>query len=74
MVIRNLNESAGIQNGTRLIVDKIEQFALKCTIITEGALFGDQVNIPRIKFIQREDSTFDFKFSPFNSPSKLHLP
>ena len=71
MVIRNLNESAGIQNGTRLIVDKIEQFALKCTIITEGAFFGDKVNIPRIKFIQREDSTFDFKFSRIQFPIKI---
>ena len=71
MVIRNLNEGAGIQNGTRMVVDKIEQFALKCTIITEGAFFGTKVHLPRIKFNVTEDSTFDFKFSRIQFPVRI---
>jgi ATP-dependent DNA helicase PIF1 len=47
MLLRNLNVSAGLCNGTRLIVKEFEQRVLEAEIIT-GTHVGDRVFIPRI--------------------------
>jgi len=71
MITRNIDEVNGLQNGTRLQIDQMRQFALACTIITEGAFFGKKVTIQRIKFIVKDETTFDFVFTRIQFPVKL---
>ncbi len=47
MLLRNLNVSAGLCNGTRLIVKELGQRVMEAEIIT-GTHIGDRVFIPRI--------------------------
>ncbi len=47
MLLRNLNVSAGLCNGTRLIVKEVGQRVLEAEIII-GTHVGDRVFIPRI--------------------------
>ena len=49
MLLRNLDPSKGLCNGTRLRVSQIRRKVLKCTIISGDAKFaGKVVSIPRI--------------------------
>lgn len=47
MLLRNLNQSMGLCNGTRLLVDVLGQWVLQCTVLT-GSKIGATVFIPRI--------------------------
>ena len=47
MLLRNLNQSAGLCNGTRLIVTQLGDRVLEAQIIT-GSNIGDKVLLPRI--------------------------
>nr|XP_025878227.1 uncharacterized protein LOC112937618 [Oryza sativa Japonica Group] len=47
MLLRNLNQSAGLCNGTRLLVTSLGQRILQCIILT-GSNIGETVYIPRI--------------------------
>jgi len=47
MLLRNLNQSLGMCNGTRLIVTNLGQNIIEAVIIT-GTHIGDKVYIPRI--------------------------
>ena len=49
MLLRNLNPSAGLCNGTRLIVTQLANRIIEAQIIT-GSNIGDRVFIPRIIF------------------------
>ncbi|XP_034918726.1 uncharacterized protein [Populus alba] len=49
MLLRNLNPSAGLCNGTRLIVTQLAERIIEAQIIT-GSNIGDRVFIPRIVF------------------------
>ena len=59
MLLRNLNPAAGLCNGTRLIVRRMEQRLLICEIIT-GHHKGDIVAIPKI-ICTTEEGRFPFK-------------
>jgi ATP-dependent DNA helicase PIF1 len=47
MLLRNLNQSAGLCNGTRLIITQLGARVLEAQIIT-GSHIGDKVLLPRI--------------------------
>jgi ATP-dependent DNA helicase PIF1 len=47
LLLRNLNQSIGLCNGTRLIVKRLGQRVIKAEIITENNV-GKRVFIPRI--------------------------
>ena len=47
MLIRNLNQTAGLCNGTRMLVTEIGQHVLKCVVLTPSGV-GEEVFIPRI--------------------------
>ena len=47
MLLRNLNQSAGLCNGTRLIITQLGDHVLEAQIIT-GSHIGDKVLLPRI--------------------------
>jgi hypothetical protein len=48
MLLRNLDASKGLCNGTRLRVLEIRRRVLKCRIISDGKFAGNVVFIPRI--------------------------
>ena len=47
MLLRNLNQTAGLCNGTRLIVTQLADWVIEAKIIT-GTNIGSKVFIPRI--------------------------
>ena len=47
MLLRNLNQNAGLCNGTRLVVTKLGTWVIEAKIIT-GTNIGENVFIPRI--------------------------
>jgi hypothetical protein len=47
MLLRNLNQSLGLCNGTRLIITNLGEHIIEAVIIT-GTHIGDKVHIPRI--------------------------
>jgi hypothetical protein len=47
MLLRNLNQTMGLCNGTRLLISQLGQRVLRCVILT-GSRIGDEVFIPRI--------------------------
>ena len=47
MLLRNLNQSLGLRNGTRLIVTNLGKNVIEAVIIT-GTHIGNKVYIPRI--------------------------
>jgi ATP-dependent DNA helicase PIF1 len=47
MLLRNLNQSLGLCNGTRLIIRNLGERIIEAIIIT-GTHIGDKVHIPRI--------------------------
>ena len=62
MLLRNLNATEGLCNGTRLIVDKvIESRLLAATIASPGKHQGNLVLIPRIN-LQPEEGIFPYRW------------
>ena len=47
MLLRNLNQSMGLCNGTRLLITRLGERLLECVILT-GSNIGENVYIPRI--------------------------
>ena len=47
MMLRNLDQSGGLCNGTRLVVTNIGDMMIEAQIVT-GTHIGDTVHIPRI--------------------------
>ena len=47
MLLRNLNQNAGLCNGTRLVITKLGTWVIEAKIIT-GTNIGAHVFIPRI--------------------------
>jgi ATP-dependent DNA helicase PIF1 len=58
MLLRNLNQSAGLCNGTRLLVTQLSKWVLEAKIIS-GTHVGDKVFIPRI-VLSPSDSKLPF--------------
>ena len=52
MLLRNLNQSLGLCNGTRIIITQLGDSIIEGIIIT-GTHIGDKTHIPRINLITR---------------------
>jgi hypothetical protein len=60
MLLRNLDPTSGLCNGTRLIVTKMSRYVLEGKVIT-GSNIGDTVYIPRLS-LTPSDTRIPFKF------------
>ncbi|XP_057719396.1 uncharacterized protein LOC130933800 [Arachis stenosperma] len=60
MLLRNIDQTSGLRNGTRLIVNKLGSNVIGATVVT-GRNIGDKVYIPRMNLIP-SDSGLPFKF------------
>lgn len=55
MLIRNIDQSKGLCNGTRLLVTNMGNHLIKCEVLT-GQNSGDTVFIPRMSFVPSNTS------------------
>lgn len=69
ILLRNLNPSIGLANGTRLIVTELLEKSVKAIIMT-GSRQGCEVYIPRIKLMP-SNSPFPFTLQRIQFPLKL---
>ena len=46
MILRNLNVSEGLCNGTRLMITAMENNVIFGKIVTNGSHFGNEISIP----------------------------
>ncbi|KEH34147.1 PIF1 helicase [Medicago truncatula] len=60
MLLRNLDITVGLCNGTRLIVTKMGRYVLKGRVIS-GSNVGEKVYIPRLS-LTPSDTRIPFKF------------
>jgi ATP-dependent DNA helicase PIF1 len=60
MLLRNLDQSAGLCNGTRLIITRMGRYVLEGRVII-GSNIGDKVYIPRLS-LAPSDTRIPFKF------------
>ncbi|KAL3646345.1 hypothetical protein CASFOL_011525 [Castilleja foliolosa] len=60
MLLRNLDHSMGLCNGTRLVVTKLAAYVIECKILT-GAKTGEKVLLPRLN-LTPFDNSIPFKF------------
>jgi len=60
MLLRNIDQRAGLCNGTRLIITRMGKFVLEGKVIS-GSNIGDKVFIPRLSLIP-SDVRIPFKF------------
>jgi ATP-dependent DNA helicase PIF1 len=70
MLLRNLNASKGLCNGTRLIVRSLLPNIIEATIAT-GSHIGDVVCIPKVKIISNEGPHIPVAFSRKKFPVRL---
>jgi ATP-dependent DNA helicase PIF1 len=71
MILRNLDAESGLQNGTRIQINKLKEFAIEGTIITEGPFFNKKCIIPRIKFVIDDPTLFGFTFTRIQFPVNI---
>ena len=69
MLLRNLNPSAGLLNGTRLLIRKLGNRVIEAKIMT-GTHTGSVVFIPRITLTTTHDSRLPFTLSRRQFPLK----
>jgi ATP-dependent DNA helicase PIF1 len=67
ILLRNLNLSRGLSNGTRLLVQAIADHVLWCRILT-GSQVGDEVMIPKIVLTHKADHVYGVSFSRYQFP------
>lgn len=60
MLLRNIDQSAGLCNGTRMIITKLGKYVIEGKIIS-GTNIGNKVYIPRLSLIP-SDVRIPFKF------------
>ncbi|MBW0548783.1 hypothetical protein O181_088498 [Austropuccinia psidii MF-1] len=70
ILLRNLNISKGLCNGTRLMIEDIKPHVLKCLILT-GPRKRKSVLIPKIKFHHEETDEHAISFSRYQFPVSL---
>ncbi|KAK9683502.1 hypothetical protein RND81_10G145800 [Saponaria officinalis] len=61
MLMRNLDQSSGLCNGTRLIVNQLGNHIIQATVIT-GTNMGHKVFIPRMNLTPSATNTLPIKF------------
>ncbi|KAG2191640.1 hypothetical protein INT46_002555 [Mucor plumbeus] len=64
MLLRNLDSTSGLCNGTRLIVKSLMRNVIEATIAT-GSHIGKVICIPKIKLISSENDSIQFKRCQF---------
>ncbi|KAK9705842.1 hypothetical protein RND81_07G086300 [Saponaria officinalis] len=62
MLLRNIDQSRGLCNGTRLIVTDLGCRVIRCTVLT-GSHKGDKVHIARITLTPSNSNKFPVRFS-----------
>ena len=70
MLLRNLNKSMGLANGTRLIVTALRLNTIKAQIVTQGAFYMSEVIIPRIDLVT-DNKQLPFQFRRRQFPVQL---
>ena len=60
MLLRNLDASSGLCNGTRLIVKELHRNIIEATIAT-GSAVGEVVFIPKVKLLTSDSDVIAFK-------------
>ena len=71
MLLRNLNISGGLCNGTRLIVDDVINGRLIKATIATGECVGKTVLIPKILMRPADDNQFGFEWTRLQFPIRL---
>ncbi|XP_074297343.1 uncharacterized protein LOC141628055 [Silene latifolia] len=61
MLLRNIDQTRGLCNGTRLVVTNLGERVIGATIIT-GSKVGDKVYIPRLSLSPSDETKFPVKF------------
>lgn len=69
MLLRNLDITAGLCNGTRLIITKMGRYILEGKVIT-GSNVGEKVYIPRLS-LSPSDTRIPFKFNRRQFPIRV---
>ncbi|KAK9064524.1 hypothetical protein SSX86_015906 [Deinandra increscens subsp. villosa] len=69
ILIRNINQSCGMCNGTRMLITQLLPKVIEAIIIT-GTSIGQKVYIPRISFVH-DDKELPFIFKRRQFPIKL---
>ncbi|XP_058729905.1 uncharacterized protein LOC131601957 [Vicia villosa] len=69
MLLRNIDQSNGLCNGTRLLINELCHNIIGATVIT-GKNIGDKIYIPRMNLIS-SDPSFPFKFQRRQFPIAL---
>ncbi|XP_074291042.1 uncharacterized protein LOC141617796 [Silene latifolia] len=62
MLLRNIDQSRGLCNGTKLIVTGLGERVIRCTVLT-GSHKGDRVYIARLTLTPSDTSRFPVRFS-----------
>uniref|UniRef100_A0A1S4B7Z3 ATP-dependent DNA helicase PIF1-like n=1 Tax=Nicotiana tabacum TaxID=4097 RepID=A0A1S4B7Z3_TOBAC len=66
MLLRNINQSSGLCNGTRLIITRLENRVIETKVLS-GDMAGQKVFIPRMTLIP-SDTKIPFKFQQRQFP------
>ena len=70
ILLRNLSRSAGLMNGTRLLLTACLRYSVQATILT-GTRKGSSVCIPRINLTPAQDAELGLHFIRRQLPIKL---
>ncbi|XP_074296486.1 uncharacterized protein LOC141626705 [Silene latifolia] len=71
MLMRNLDQAAGLCNGTRLLVNRMGDHVIQATIIS-GKNIGEKVLIPRMILSPSDTNTLPIKFQRRQFPVMGH--